>query len=63
MLFSIYNCKDTNSKNAIHNGSSVTILECTNREENIYMVGRHDVDGIFVSWFAHVGELTNFDGA
>ena len=60
-MFSIYNCNSTDSKNNIHNGNSVTILE--HKEDNIYMVGRYDTDGVFISWFAHVSELSNFDGA
>lgn len=61
-MFTVFKSNDSGSPNVVHNGSTVTILECTNPQEQIFMVMRHTALGVPVSWFAHVDELSNFEG-
>ena len=61
-MFTVFTSNDSNSKNVVHNGNTVTILRCSSIEDQMFMVSRYDASGTAVSWFAHVDELSNFDG-
>ena len=62
-MFSIFNSNRPESPDNVHNGSTVTIVECTDPIDQIFMVSRYSALGLYVSWFAHVDEISNFNGA
>ena len=42
----------------VHNGQTLTV-ECKS-DDDLYRVGRYDVDGQWVSWVAHGEELVGY---
>lgn len=61
-MFSVFTSNSPDSPNTVHNGNTVTIMECSNKEDQVYMVMRYDETGTPISWYAHVSELSNFEG-
>lgn len=61
-MFVIYKALEDDSPNAVHNGTTVSILR-EDRFPDEYVVGAYNAAGHWEEWVAHVMELKGFDGS